>query len=110
MPFRRFGCRFFHFTDGRVPRHVHEAKQNRVHGRAIADAMMETQDHGRAARDVLHQMDVPQWLGEIERRARQIADEALELHHVARCRQGHAMDVRIQIEVGIDLPVGRAHR
>ena len=76
----------------------------------MADAMMETQDHGRAAGHVLDEVDVPQWLGKIEWGAGEIADEALELHHIARCRQGHAMNVRIEIEVAIGFPVGRADR
>ena len=68
--------------------------------------MVDAQDERAAARVVVDEVELPERLGEVEGRGREIAHERLELRLVRRAGQGGAVDVGVEVEIAVVLPPG----
>src|SRR5690606_20809437 len=73
----------------------------------VGDAVVKPGHEGAAAAVVFDEAYLPQWLGEIEGRAHEVADHVLERGLIPRRGQGDAVDVSIKLEVRVCFPVGR---
>jgi len=73
---------------------------------AIGNAVVQAHQQRAALPIMLDVVHLPQRLGEIERRAHQVADKFLQRGLVARRRQRDTMNVRIEIKIMIGDPVG----
>ena len=81
--------------------------QQHVHQRhAVADAVVQAQQHGAALVDALDQVALPERLAEVERRAHQVADHVAQLGRSARLGQRQAVDVGGDVEGAVGHPVG----
>jgi hypothetical protein len=66
--------------------------------------MVETIDHRKAIPVVLYNVDLPQGLAVIQRRAHEIADQLLQLCFSSWLWQTDTTDMGVQIEVRIQFP------
>jgi hypothetical protein len=80
-------------------------REEHLHQRnTVGNGVVQPAQRSAAAIVIFDNVKMPQRLAEIERRTHQIADERLKFTLAAGRRQCNSMNVRIEIEIWIDLP------
>ena len=87
-----------------IGRCLHHREQYADHRDAVGDAVVEPHDQCRAAQRGIDQVHLPERAPRIERHRGEIGDEALQLDLARLAREPFAMQMVVQIEVGIVLP------
>ena len=94
--------------DARVGGVIGEREQHARQRDAVGDAVVHAREHGGAGPIALDHVQVPQWLGAVQRRDHQVGDQRLQRRLVARRRQGEPVHVQIEVEVRDVLPARHA--
>jgi hypothetical protein len=74
-------------------------------GKPVANAVMQSTQQGAAISIALHQVNLPQRSGKVELPAGQYAGQILQRGLIAWWRQDDALDVVVEVKVGIILPI-----
>ena len=77
---------------------------------AVRDAVVHPRDEGRAAPVVVDQVEVPERLGAVQRRRHEVRTSSLQLRRAAGVRQASVVEVAVEVELGVVLPVRTTER
>ena len=91
--------------DPGVRRLVGEREQDAAERDPVGDAVVDPADQRGAIAVAVDELELPEGLRAIERAGHQVGDEDLERGAVARRGQRDAMEVKVEVEVRVVLPV-----